>query len=52
MGYVIRLRDGYYVEQRGGFDWGRTCQGFATVWSDYDDCLAWANYTGGMVESQ
>lgn len=30
--YVIKLDQGDYLEERGGFDWGRTDQSSATVY--------------------
>jgi hypothetical protein len=47
--YVIELSDGDYVQQRGGWDWGRSGRSGATTWSDLAQAHAWAAYTRGWV---
>ena len=47
MYYIIRIDQGDYLVQRGGFDWGRADKHAATTYDTIDEALAAIRRCGG-----
>ena len=37
--YMIRIDQGDYLQERGGYDWGRTAQSWATVYDTHEQAM-------------
>jgi hypothetical protein len=48
--YVVRFSDDYYLEQRGGYDWGRVpTPAYATKFDTFEEAARWAGLSSGLV---